>query len=214
MDSNSFRLFSGSAGAGSIPAIGSFYQGGYFAGLISQTANGVATHGLIVAPKSTEVTAYQWKTSDTSSPGTTSVFDGALNTLSISDASHPAGSYCANLSINGYSDWYLPARYELDIAYFNLKPTTSVNNTNWGINDYSVPKRTVNYTSSDPAQTTVSIFQSTGTEPFNGLRYWSSTEASSTNAWLLSFSNGLQDNFAKTSSFGTFVVRAFRKFSV
>ena len=32
--------------------IGNFIQGGYFAGYYSMTANNVATHGLIVAPKS------------------------------------------------------------------------------------------------------------------------------------------------------------------
>ena len=37
-----------------LPAIGSAYEGGFFAGTISHTANGVATHALIVAPAATE----------------------------------------------------------------------------------------------------------------------------------------------------------------
>jgi hypothetical protein len=44
-------------------------------------------------------------------------------------------------SIGGFTDWYLPARYELDIAYFNLKPSTQANDTSWGSNVYSVPQR-------------------------------------------------------------------------
>ena len=32
------------------PEIGDSYEGGFFAGYISANANGVATHGLIVAP--------------------------------------------------------------------------------------------------------------------------------------------------------------------
>jgi hypothetical protein len=79
---------------------------------------------------------------------------------------HPAAQFCENLSIGGYSDWYLPARYELDIAYENLKPTTASNNTSWGINPYSVPERTVNRTAGAPAQTSVAAFQSGGAEAF------------------------------------------------
>jgi hypothetical protein len=36
-----------------LPAIGAAYEGGFFAGTISHTADGVATHALIVAPAAT-----------------------------------------------------------------------------------------------------------------------------------------------------------------
>jgi hypothetical protein len=42
---------------------------------------------------------------------------------------HPAAQFCVNLSIGGFTDWYLPARYELDIAYFNLKPSLQTANS-------------------------------------------------------------------------------------
>ena len=135
------------AGAGGLvlPNIGDAFEGGFFAGLISHTANSVATHALIVAPRATGAsgtnytltTNYQWKTANTTTTGTTSSFDGAANTAAMVTAgiaSHPAAQFCVNLSIGGYSDWYLPARYELDIAYENLKPTTDSNDTSWGIN--------------------------------------------------------------------------------
>jgi hypothetical protein len=101
-----------------------------------------------------------------STSGTSSEYDGAANTANMADASHPAAQYCEGLSIGGYSDWYLPARYELDIAYENLKPTTTSNSTSWGINDYSVPKRTVNRTAGAPAQTSIAAFQTGGAEAF------------------------------------------------
>ncbi|MEY3180202.1 MAG: hypothetical protein RL614_674, partial [Pseudomonadota bacterium] len=188
-------------------------QGGYFAGYISHTNNGVPTHALIVAPKASgESASLQWKTSNTSTFGTSSDFDGAANTAAMDNASHPAAQYCAGLTIGGYSDWYLPARCELDIAYFHLKPTTGSNNTSWGVNDYSVPKRTANYTAGDPARTSIAAFQDGGAEAFVADTHWSSTEDSATLAWGLTFFNGLQlDDSGKNSSVR---VRAFRKFAL
>jgi hypothetical protein len=196
-----------------LPDIGDAFEGGFYAGLISHTADGIATHALIVAPAATGAsgtgytitTNLQWQTS-ASTTGATSPFDGAANTALMT--SSPAANFCTGLSIGGYSDWYLPARYELDIAYYNLKPTTDSNNTSWGINAYSVPERTVNYTAGDPAQTSIAAFQSTGAEPFVADYHWSSTESSSTAAWMLRFLDGFQFNAGKTSNRR---VRAFRK---
>ena len=201
---------------------GDSLEGGLFAGYISHTADGVPTHALIVAPRATGAsgtsytltTNYQWKTAQTTTTGTTSDFDGAANTAAMVTAgiaSHPAAQFCVNLSIGGFTDWYLPARYELDIAYENLKPTTTSNNTSWGINPYSVPERTVNRTAGDPAQTSVSAFQSTGSEPFVAASHWSSTEPSSTNGWELNFTNGNQPSNPKAS---IRCVRAFRKLAL
>jgi hypothetical protein len=224
MDPIARAMFMGSAGAGeaALPEIGDSYEGGYFAGLISHTADGNATHGLIVAPRATGATGgsytlttnLQWKTTNTTTADTTSPFDGAANTAAMVTAgiaSHPAAEFCVDLTIDGYSDWYLPARYELDIAYENLKPTTNSNNTSWGINEYSVPERTVNRTAGDPAQTSITAFQSTGSEPFVAASHWSSTEVSASNAWILSFFNGSQDTSPKNASYR---VRAFRKFAL
>ena len=212
MDPTTRAMFMGASGAG-IP-IGAFLEGGYFAGYISHTADGNATHGLIVAPAASGYNGesqLQWKTANTSTPGTSSLYDGAANTANMADASHPAANYCAGLTIDGYSDWYLPALYELEIAYYNLKPTTQSNNTSFGINAYSVPARGSNYTAGDPAQTSVTAFQSGGAEAFVGNYHWTSTEASSTHARVLLFGNGFQTNGGKT---GLVYVRAFRKFAL
>ena len=208
------------AGGGIVlPAIGAAFEGGFFAGTISHTYNGVATHALIVAPAATGATGTgytlttnkQWKTTTTTTAGTTSSFDGAANSANMNNASHPAAQFCEDLSIGGYSDWYLPARYELDIAYENLKPTTDSNNTSWGINPYSVPERTVNRTAGAPAQTSVAAFQSGGAEAFVAATHWSSTEDSSTVAWGLFFIDGNQLGVGKN---GSLRVRAFRKLAL
>jgi len=206
------------AGAGGIvlPNIGDAFEGGFFAGLISHTANSVPTHALIVAPRATGAsgsgytitTNLQWQ-STTSTTGATSPFDGAANTALMTKS--PAADFCTGLTINGFSDWYLPARFELDIAYYHLKPTTASNSTSWGINDYSVPKRTVNNTAGDPAQTSVTAFKDTGSEPFVADGHWSSTELSSTRAWPLNFTGGSQGDTTKTN---TRRVRAFRKLAL
>jgi hypothetical protein len=208
-----------------LPALGDPFEGGFFAGLISHTADGNPTHALIVAPRATGATGtgytlttnLQWKTSQTITTNTTSDFDGVANTAAMVTAGiaiHPAAEFCVNLSIGGFTDWYLPARYELDIAYQLLKPTTNSNNTSFGINPYSVPERTVNRTAGDPAQTSITAFQSTGSEPFVDDRHWSSTEGSASTAWRLRFDNGDQiasgitGGGTKTS---TRLVRAFRR---
>ena len=211
-------LRAAAAAAAGIP-IGTSMEGGFFAGYISHTANGVATHLLIVAPAATGATGTGytlttnklWKTTTTTTAGTTSPYDGAANSANMNDASHPAAQFCETLSIGGYTDWYLPARYELDIAYENLKPTTNSNNGSWGVNVYSVPARASNRAAFVPTQTSVAAFQSGGVEAFPVNDHWSSTEDSSTNAWELRFDIGVQLSDTKNN---TFRVRAFRKVAV
>ena len=229
MDPTTFRLISASAGAGvALPDIGTSMEGGYFAGAISSSANGVATHGLIVSPKasgSNGGTALNWS-SAVSISGTTSDYDGAANTAAIltwlsgdPGREAPAGAYCAGLSIGGYSDWYLPARFELDIAYFNLKPSTNSNTTynptSPSINPYAVPQRTSGYTSSNPAQTSVSSFQGSGSESFRygapGYYHWSSTQWTSNLAYTIDFEEGGRGGSGKAASR---FVRAFRKYAL
>ena len=201
--------------------IGEEFGGGYFAGYISHTADGNPTHALIVAPRETGATGtgytlttdLAWKTTANTTAGTTSPFDGAANTAAMVTAGiadHPAAEFCVNLSISGFADWYLPARYELDIAYFNLKPSTAANNILWGTNDYSVPKRTANNTSTYPQQTYVTAFN-TSAEAFVADLHWSSTEFSATNAWRLILSSGLQSPPNKTNFHR---VRAFRRIAL
>jgi hypothetical protein len=207
-----------------IPAvIGEPWGGGYFAGYISHTADGNPTHALIVAPRATGATGtgyalttnLAWKTSNTTTAGTTSAFDGAANTAAMVTAGiadHPAAQFCVNLSIGGFTDWYLPSRFELDIAYFNLKPATTANNTSWGTNIYAVPQRNSNWTAAYPTQTTVTAFN-TSTEAFVAADHWSSLEVLSTNGWPINFNNGIQSSGGINKTFAL-RVRAFRRIAL
>ena len=205
-----------------IPAvIGEPFGGGYFAGYISHTADGNPTHALIVAPRATGATGTgytlttnrAWKTANTTTAGTTSSFDGAVNTAAMVTAGiadYPAANFCVGLSIGGFTDWYLPARYELDIAYFNLKPSTTANSTSSGTNIYAVPQRNSNWTTTYPAQTTLSTFN-TSAENFPTNTHWSSTENNSTSGWNLTFCSGAQVTTAKINLAR---VRAFRRIAL
>ena len=194
-------------------AIGDAYEGGYYAGQIG--VSGVATHNLVAGPMASADSAKKWKNANTATPDADSVIDGPQNTADmVADGSstvYPAAHFCNDLTIGGYTDWYMPAKNELEVCYYNTKPTTGVNNTVSGINANAVPARASNYTTVAPAQTSATVFQSTGTEDFGATYYWSSTEGSATNAWSQAFYNGRQYNGPKTLSFR---VRAIRRVAV
>ncbi len=122
--------------AGGGLTIGQAYQGGYYAGTITYP-NGAypslteTTYSLIVAPRASgeASTTKQYKTSGTCDGAAStetspqSKWDGYHNTYDSvlgSSSSHPAANYCQGLSIGGYTDWYLPAPEEAQLAYGNL----------------------------------------------------------------------------------------------
>jgi len=194
--------------------IGTAIEGGFFGGLINDAGE---TYALIVAPKSSGESSLQWKTSQTFTSDTGSFTDGPLNTsamISAGAAAHPAADFCNNLSIGGFTDWYLPAKDELEVLYYNLKPTTQSNNTASGRNTNAVPPRNSNYTSGDPAQTSVTDFQTGNTEAFVATSYWSSTQDfnfPTEFAFRLSFNNGFQSG---TNKDGSSIFRAVRRVAV
>ena len=211
---NSYGNSAPSAASNSVtplPALGSALGGGFFAGQISTAGNSIADYNLVVGPLASAQSTAQWKTANTSTAGTSSVIDGPANSAAMNDATHPAAQFCEGLTIGGFSDWYLPALNELEICYYNLKPTTYVNNTSYGINANAVPARASNYTSGDPAQTSAADFKDTGTEDFINGYYWSSTENSATNGWKITFYYGSQSGTSKT---GSNPVRAVRRVAV
>jgi hypothetical protein len=191
--------------------IGQEYGGGYYAGQISTTGNGVATHYLIVAPKSSETSSIAFATSTATDPS--SVINGPANSSTMNNASHPAAEYCESLSIGGYTDWYLPAFNELEICYYNLTPFSGNNATNSGINPNAVPPRASNYTVSDPPQTSATIFRAGQSQAFAGSAYWTSTQEDSTAAKYQDFFTGAQNYISKTVSSGRYV-RAVRRIPV
>ena len=176
-------------------AIGDAYEGGYYVGQISTAGNGVADYNLIVGPIASAQTGREkWKNANTATPGADSLIDGPQNTADMvadGDATvYLPAHFCNNLTIGGFTDWYMPAKNELELCYFNLKPYT-VANTSYstiGNNANAVPSRATTYYSagtpaSNPAQTSAANFKDTGTEDFNSATYWSSSDCTTTTAW-------------------------------
>jgi hypothetical protein len=191
--------------------IGQAFGGGYYAGKINDSGT---QYYLIVAPKATgESSSKQWKTTNTTTSGTSSVIDGPSNSASMNNASHPAAQFCEGLSIGGYTDWYLPAKNELEVLYYFLKPSTATNTTASGSNANAVSPEPIstNYTLGSPAQTSVSAFQVGNSEAFATSDYWSSTQDSALQGWAQRFSNGDQNRYSKVNAL---YARAVRRIAV
>lgn len=205
-------------------AIGSAYQGGFYAGQISTTADSVATHYLVVGPRSTAQSTLQWKIVNTPTAGTASTIDGPANTaamIAAGAADHPCGQFCNDLVVGGFSDWYMPAKNELEVCYYNLKPSTDLNNTSYGANPNAVPARASNYTAATPARTSAADFIAGSAQAFNSVGlanvYWASTQGLNDSEQhklygaIQRFSVGSQNAYYKNNSF---TVRAVRRVPV
>ena len=120
-------------GAGSTPGAGWIYQIGDIgpAGGIVFYDQGFTGNGwryLEAAPAEAEVNSIEWGTTGLDISGTlTHVGSGKRNTQIIMDRlralgeSRCAAQICTNMEINGYKDWFLPSKDELDLMYKNLK---------------------------------------------------------------------------------------------
>ena len=195
--------------------IGSPYGGGYYAGDISYNESGVATHRLIVAPRATGQAnpPINWGLVRNDIPGGLDNINGANNSNILNSASFPAAQFCKSLTIGGFTDWYLPAYFELDICYYSLKPTTESNRTiGANTNPYSVPSRASNpYTTTVPPQTIANNFKQGGSEAFIPTFYWTSSNGG-IRVWAQLFTNGQSANWF--SDRNDFPVRAIRKIPI
>ena len=121
-----------------VSQIGDFYQGGY---IFYLDGNG---GGLIVAPSDQDTDA-EWGCRGTNIAGADgdSIGDGAQNTTDIVNANcspHSSGNaiaayVCSNLTLGGYSDWFLPSILELEQIYNTVGPASS-NTANITIDKY------------------------------------------------------------------------------
>lgn len=186
--------------------IGTAFEGGFFAGRFRIDLDEFA---LIAAPKATGETTGEWGKRGEHIDGASSCFDGRANTLAIADAGSDLARWALGLNINGFDDWYLPCRDELEILYRNLKPTSDENCCSFrdGDNASSVPPG-FPYTPLLPAQSVAEAFREGGAEVFDATWHWSSTQCSPYYAWTQLFDNGLQSYGVKN---GGFRVRAVRR---
>ena len=105
--------------------------------------------------------------------------------------------------IGGFNDWHIPSKYELELCYRNLKPSTTANDfPNPGNNVYSFPTNG-SYTTSSPAQTSLTLFQSGNAQAWKADWYWSATQqegGDTQKAWKMSFSNAIESAVRKNGS--------------
>ena len=172
----------------------------------------MAQYRIIVAPKASGDTGYSgrldWKNSNSQGPADCATLsEGLKSTLAMTNAGnstvYPAAWFCYNLNIAGKTDWYLPARDELELAFRSFRPkvlagivgSPNANTprpvgfaydyktfgspgdvaTDQGLNVNSSPTTTA-YTPTVPDQTTISAFQIYGAEAFDLSYYWSSSD--------------------------------------
>jgi hypothetical protein len=215
------------------PIPGQPLGGGFYAGDIY--SNGVLWR-IIVAPVASGETNTRYKNANSADPvETRTLHDGPASTAAMvangTSTVYPAAHFCNDLTINGFSDWYFPARDELEVCYRNLKPTTTANTTanraksayvyvpdddisadTIGINRSSRPVGAP-YTAGNPSQTESRLFRiapGMGAEAFTATSYRSSSENSTSTVWRQKFSNG--DQYITTNNKTTnWLVRAVRR---
>jgi hypothetical protein len=191
-----------------LPKIGEAIQGGYFAGIVKL---GTEHYGIVVAPKAEGETEGTWgaRSKLIAAQG---VVSGLENTHAMAEAGSEIAAWAKGLIINGHSEWYIPARDELELIYRNLKPTSNENYCSFrdGDNPSSVPPGAL-YTDDSPAQTSVAEFQDDEAHAMEEAWYWSSTQCSANNAFCQRFDDGDQGNYGKGL---TLRVRAVRRFLI
>jgi len=202
--------------------IGQAYGGGYYGGKINVSGT---QYYLLIADK-TVGEAYQktWGVYGTSTSAN-SVIDGPTNsaTLAALGSAYEAATFCENLNIGGYTDWYLPAKDEIQVLYYFLKPGTDSNDTAFGSNAYAVSPQPVStvYTAGSPAQTSATSFRTGASSqefevsPGTG-KYWTSTQYpgfTSQLVWCQRSTTGGQPAQTK-NSFSDMYTRAIRRVPV
>ena len=199
----------------------------------------MARYRVVVAPKASgENVSVILKDASTAFPtACQTLTEGWTATEAMKNADtstvYPAAHWARALSIGGRTDWYIPARDELELCWRNLKPVTSNNSTlnrptgqafsyanngsvgdianTHGTNNNSSPTGSA-YTPSVPGQTESTPFRTGGAEAyeFGSAYYWSCTEYSTSDAWRQYWATsavGYQANSNKTNAFRVRAVR-------
>ena len=195
------------------PELGSFYNGGYYAGRI--VIDGYI-YRIILSPKSSGQSYRQLSNyssaylylnqSGRSVTLAQTRYDGWHVTNTMASTGHYLGaSWARGLTINGYNDWYLPSLWEMWLCYVTFKPTTANNYAGnaspWnGYNPYTrVPGWPANtaVSSQNPSQTSITEFQNSGAQAFvyggssNSTLYFTTNKIIETGSqYVVSFDSG------------------------
>ncbi len=160
-------------------AIGDFHEGGVIFYL-----DGTGEHGLLCAVSDQSADA-EWGCPSIAVSGAegTAIGTGVQNTMDIEAGCATVGTaadVCANLTLNGYSDWFLPSIDELNEMYLNKAAINAAAAANGG-----------------------SDFDETS-------RYWSSTQfGASTLANFIFMENGFIFTETKDRAYSVRAIRAF-----
>lgn len=100
------------------PSVGSvlYDQGGVLAGIMPPEDGKPGYYLIVPTNPAAEAEALEWGPYETKIEGL-DPRDGKTNTelLARADSDHPAAEFCAGLSLNGHSDYYLPSRREASL---------------------------------------------------------------------------------------------------
>ncbi len=118
------------------PSVGEIWaeEGGFYAGIVRDVKSNKQWH-LIVSDK-TEKLIFSDEYNDIE--GCSDYTDGQANTMAIIGSDHkcPAAQWAADLEVDGFSDWYLPAQKELNLIYINLSDKCAPD-WHWSSTQYS-----------------------------------------------------------------------------
>lgn len=190
---------------------GAPFESGFYGGKIT-SHGGAKLFAIVWAPKALGETKAIWLPSYTDGPNARSCVHSMDNTRAMAEAGSPLAQWIIGREINGHTDWCIPARDVLEIAYRHLKPTTYETYTGYrdGDNPSSVP---VGYPYSQgpvPVQTSAELFKAGADEAFEAQWYWSSTQSSSDYAWGQNFYYGRQSTNIKKFEARARAVRLIR----
>ena len=180
------------AAVATIPAaIGAAFAGGFYVGLINAADK---TFALIVSPKLSGEFTGRWAPTGTCPEHANDYADGLANTNAMAAAGCTMAIAVRGAVIEGFDDWYIPSRDELELMYRHLKPLDRDNSASFrdGENPGSVPMGR-HYTEELPAQTSVAVFRKGGDQALDAVWHWSSTQAGPSIAWGQGFDGGYQD---------------------
>lgn len=178
------------------PAIGQAYGGGFVTGITRDPVTG--QRSLHITAGAAHELVGKWGEYGVKIEGADSFTDSLTNTQSMAAAGSDLAAKVLGLSIEGFTDWAIPARDVQELQYRHFKPTTEENweNSRNGDNPHSEPVGLL-YSEEDPLQTVHEAFQEGGPEAFRDTWYWSSSRRSAHTAFTMYFGDGLQGNLGK-----------------